>query len=412
MRTANFNLSFGCAITFCLLVHQSFSATPMIGKVIDQITQQPLGKTVVASSPFNGNYAISDDFGNFTLLIDYQQIDSITIFKIGYNQIEISILDINVNDTTVFELSRNKQLSQAEITFIKSLEPSLVVSSALESTKSLQPNTHHQLQVFFREIDFNRDSALAIVEASAVIDDQNYAKPLSEISIFVNGIWKSHSWDTRKYLPTRRYVPDVISSNLLYRTYEWNFFRNATKVGTVLNSIPGFIRNKVFLLSGAMVTEIGLQLSISFVNSDGNMQESGTILINKDELIVTQFDRMLTINDDLMGLFRVKNKFDKNAVYPYYIKLCEPKVSQIATTLEGQTYSSTEIYIETVSTQVERLSNNNRLSRIANFESFNYQHDVDSPTYYEKFPFDSLYKTKLEINQALFNQYNLKLMKR
>jgi len=380
----------------------------ILGKVGSSNSKSPLEKVYVYSYPFEGTSSISNDKGFFSIFLsNTNEIDTLAFYKLGYNLLKVSLKEFEFRDTLKIELTETLDITKQDYSGIIDIEPRSNLLNALEKTRSLMPDKHHQLKVFLREVDSNKSTTLALVEAVGLIDDQSYSKSLSSLKIALRSIRKSDSFDHSKYLPTKRYIPDVGSSNLFYRTYENNFFRLAYVNGTVLNSIGEFLNKKEFFIAGVRKSNGNLFIRFNFLFTNGSWLESGTIEVSISGGVITTLERILKIDDDLMQSSKVNLVMNDQGIFPSYIKLYESKVGQINDSLENSTYSLTELYvIQVITKEFEKINEKSLLSRISVLSDGFQPYDKNEWEKFEtKYPIGNEIKKDLERITPLQQQF-------
>lgn len=395
-------------LLFLLSVPLLAHSNQILGKVVSSNSTSPLEKVYVYSYPFDGTSSVSDDKGFFSIfLFSTNEIDTLAFYKIGYNLLKVSLKGFEFRDTIRIELTETIDITKQDYSEIIDIAPKSNLLNALEKTRSLLPDKHHQLKVFLRELDSNKSKTLALVEAVGLIDDQSYSKSLSGLKITLKSLRKSDSFDRSKYLPTKRYIPDVASSNLFYRTYENNFFRLAYVYGTVLNSIDEFLNKKELFIAGIRKSNSNLFISFNFLFTNGSWFESGTIEVSISDGVVTSLERILRIDDDLMQSSKVNLVMNNQGIFPSYIKLYESKVGQINDSLENSTYSLTELYvIQVITKEFEKINEKSVLSRISVLSDGFQPYDKNEWEEFEtKFPIESEIKKDLEKITPLQQQF-------
>lgn len=377
-------------------------------QVIDSKDSSPLEGVYCYSYPFEGSYTVSDGFGFISIFISKEnKVDTLALFKVGHRLLKIPVSEFLKNDTIKVELHLNNGIETTELSTLKSLDPKSILIGALDNTRDLMPTKHHQLHFFFREVDQNDTTALSLIEAVGFIDDQSYAKSLTNLKVVIKNFRKSDSFDQSRYLPTKRYIAEAGSSNLLYRTYERNFFRLAYSPGTVLSSVDDFLNKKdVFI---ADVNKSGKELSIgfNFLFTNGSVVESGTIWVAISESIIISFERSLKIDDQLMESCKIINAKVGPFMFPSYIKLQEFKVGQINYSLENSTYSHSELHVLNVITEeFEKITEKSLLSRISSLSNITFPYNNENWASFEsRFPLDLLTRKKLEVIRPLKEQF-------
>ncbi|WP_218144156.1 carboxypeptidase-like regulatory domain-containing protein [Algoriphagus hitonicola] len=316
-----------------MLFSQNFSEQNKISGIVRNDSSPVLNAYIFLKNYPDFN-TLSDSEGRYTLLFpENLRNDTLVISHIGYEQIEVSLANLNRSPNT--QILKERTIGLEEILVVpedKALKEML--QKAVLKIPENYPSKRHQLNGLFRQVSTNYDEFTQLIEAKVKIEDVGYTKAIGSAKIKIEELRKSDDLaekDSTYIMFLRKFQnsqqaenQNSVAENQPIQLYESNLIRknylerSPLNINGFMNEFFGIIERPVYQeLMGFELVDQDTIYQIAYGSTDPPIGTS-YIKINSRDFAIVEFQvtRYMDPERESYEQFFMKYKKVNQKYYP------------------------------------------------------------------------------------------------